>query len=187
MTNKPISIKELASKVPLYVKLKVINEMAFISLLTELGYREDKSWGDDENERLSKLMKLAEQTTDEQFDTIRENNNHVDLPTDNGEFVNEYILSWKSDDTGFVCSEKEGGLYWYVSADTQCHGINLGHFFEDIVDCYRDEIAEPIIGKQKEEIARLREALSKIKDKLESRIIRTLSETYCIDVLNSID
>lgn len=48
--------------------------MDFISLLTELGYREDKMWGDDEDETLSKLFKLAQEHTQSILKLINEEN-----------------------------------------------------------------------------------------------------------------
>ena len=58
--------------VPLDSKLRVANEMAFINLIVELGYREDKGWTDEEDELLSKLMKLADDHTESQLKIIRE-------------------------------------------------------------------------------------------------------------------
>ncbi len=48
--------------------------MAFIHLITELGYRENKSWDENDekdNEILIKLMKLAKEHTDNQMKTIK--------------------------------------------------------------------------------------------------------------------
>lgn len=50
-------------EVPLDIRLNVINEFAFIDLITELGYREEKAWTDEENETLSRLMNLAKKLT----------------------------------------------------------------------------------------------------------------------------
>ena len=57
-------ISEIAKRTPLETKIKVSNEMAFINLIVELGYREDKMWTDDENELLHKLCALAQKHTD---------------------------------------------------------------------------------------------------------------------------
>ncbi len=46
--------------------------MAFINLIVELGYREDKMWTDDENELLSKLCGLAQEHTDSILKDIEE-------------------------------------------------------------------------------------------------------------------
>lgn len=40
--------------------LQVTIEAAFINLITELGYREDKEWTSDENPQMFKLIDLAE-------------------------------------------------------------------------------------------------------------------------------
>ncbi len=63
---------EILKQTPLQIRLKVSNQMAFISLLTELGFREDKMWTDDENELLSKLCEAANQHTEHQLETIKE-------------------------------------------------------------------------------------------------------------------
>lgn len=52
-------------EIPLKTRLKVMNEMCFIDLLTELGFREDKMWTDEEDELLSKLCKLAMKHTED--------------------------------------------------------------------------------------------------------------------------
>jgi hypothetical protein len=53
-------------------KLKVLNEMAFIDLLTILGYREEKMWTPDEDEKLQKLMDYAKKHTARQMEEIKE-------------------------------------------------------------------------------------------------------------------
>tara|TARA_Y100000389_G_scaffold93943_1_gene90564 strand:+ start:1552 stop:1791 length:240 start_codon:yes stop_codon:yes gene_type:complete len=57
-------ISEIAKSIPLKNRIRVSNEMAFINLITELGYRENKMWTDDENELLSNLCVLAQKHTD---------------------------------------------------------------------------------------------------------------------------
>lgn len=52
-------IEGILKKTPLKTRLKVSTEMAFINLISELGYRENKMWTDDENETLNKLCALA--------------------------------------------------------------------------------------------------------------------------------
>ena len=52
-------IERILKETPLKTRLKVSTEMAFISLISELGYRENKIWTDDENETLNKLCELA--------------------------------------------------------------------------------------------------------------------------------
>ena len=56
---------ELYKEIPLETRLKVLNQMAFISLLTELGYREEKMWTSDEDERFDKLMNIANKHTED--------------------------------------------------------------------------------------------------------------------------
>lgn len=45
---------------PLETILQVTIEAAFINLIIELGYREDKEWTSDENLQMFKLIDLAE-------------------------------------------------------------------------------------------------------------------------------
>ena len=63
-------IERIRKRIPLETKLKVANEMAFIDLIVELGYREDKAWTDEEDELLSKLMSLANKHTEDQMKII---------------------------------------------------------------------------------------------------------------------
>ena len=56
-------IDKLIKETPLEVRLKVDNEMAFITLLSELGLRDDKMWTKDEDEMLSKLIDFAKKHT----------------------------------------------------------------------------------------------------------------------------
>lgn len=57
-------ISKLTKNIPLDTRLRVANEISFITLLTELGYRENKMWTQDEDKTLSKLMKFAKKHTD---------------------------------------------------------------------------------------------------------------------------
>lgn len=72
-TNNTISelFNKLLKETSLESRLKVSNETAFINLLTELGFREDKYWSDEENHILEKLCKLAKEHTDNQLETIK--------------------------------------------------------------------------------------------------------------------
>jgi hypothetical protein len=82
-------ITKILKETPLEIRLKVSNEMAFIHLITELGYRENKAWDetdDKDNEILNKLMKLAKEHTEHQMKTIEK---------------------WKDDTTLIEYSEKE--------------------------------------------------------------------------------
>ena len=65
-------LDKMIKDTPLKTRLKVSNEMAFISLLTELGYRENKAWLESENEILSKLCKAALTHTEHQLEQIEE-------------------------------------------------------------------------------------------------------------------
>lgn len=59
---------------PLDIRIRVSSQMAFINLITELGYREDKIWTPDEDELLNKLMNLAEKHTQDILQEIKEYN-----------------------------------------------------------------------------------------------------------------
>lgn len=59
-------------EVPLDVRLDVINDMYFIDLIHELGYRESKEWTDEENETLHKINKAARKHTLRILQTIQE-------------------------------------------------------------------------------------------------------------------
>lgn len=72
MKNKNDIIEKIRKKTKLSNKLKVLNEMAFIDLLTVLGYREDKMWTPDEDELLTKLMNYAKKHTEHQLEEIKE-------------------------------------------------------------------------------------------------------------------
>ncbi len=66
-------ISKLLKETPLETRLKVGNEMAFIMLITELGYRENKMWDENDekdNEILNKLLKFAKEHTENQMKTI---------------------------------------------------------------------------------------------------------------------
>ena len=62
--------EEILSNISLKEKINVLNQMAFIDLLTELGYREDKMWTNDEDEILAKLCSLAEKHTENIMEEI---------------------------------------------------------------------------------------------------------------------
>lgn len=65
-------INKIRKRTKLKTKLKVLNEMAFIDLLSILGYREEKMWTPDEDEKLQKLMDYAKKHTDLQMNEIKE-------------------------------------------------------------------------------------------------------------------
>lgn len=57
-------INEIMGKISLKTRFSVSIEMEFITLLTDLGYREEKMWTDDEDDKLQTICdsskKLAE-------------------------------------------------------------------------------------------------------------------------------
>ena len=53
--------KKMVKEIPLKTRIKVNTEMAFIDLITKLGYRENKMWTNDEDELLGRLCGLAEE------------------------------------------------------------------------------------------------------------------------------
>ena len=66
-------IDKILKETPLAIRLKVSNEMAFIMLITDLGFREDKMWdesNEEDNILLAKLMKFAKEHTDNQLKSI---------------------------------------------------------------------------------------------------------------------
>ena len=66
------ALTDILADIPLRTRLIVSNQIAFINLITELGYREDKPWGDDENEMLQKLCELAIKHADDILEEIDE-------------------------------------------------------------------------------------------------------------------
>jgi hypothetical protein len=69
-TIKNKILDEQIKNIPLENKIRVSNQMAFIDLIVELGFREDKAWTDDEDEFLEKLMNLANEHTETQLKLI---------------------------------------------------------------------------------------------------------------------
>jgi len=63
-------ISKILKETPLEIRLKVTNEYAFINLITELGFREDKMWADEEGSISDKLFDLAHKLTQEQIETF---------------------------------------------------------------------------------------------------------------------
>ncbi len=57
-------------EIPLEIRLNVLNQMVFIDLLTEMGYREDVMWTEAEDEKLKILCESAEKATQEQIETF---------------------------------------------------------------------------------------------------------------------
>jgi hypothetical protein len=52
-------MSELLKKQPLEHRLYISNDMFFVQLITELGYRENKYWTDEEDELSRKISELA--------------------------------------------------------------------------------------------------------------------------------
>lgn len=63
---------EILAKIPLKTRLKVLNEIGFINLIHDLGYRESKMWGEEEDPILEKLLLNAESHTEQIIEAIRE-------------------------------------------------------------------------------------------------------------------
>lgn len=63
---------EILKNNSLETRLKVSNEIAFINLLTELGFRESKSWTPEEDEMLGKLCQFAHKHTQHQLEQIEQ-------------------------------------------------------------------------------------------------------------------
>lgn len=68
-------INRIRMKTELKTKLKVSNQMSFISLITDLGYREDKMWSDEDENILHKLCNLADNHTKNQLELIEKHMN----------------------------------------------------------------------------------------------------------------
>ena len=66
------NIGDLTSKIPLDVRLRVSTQMGFINLITELGYREDKMWSDEEDDVLNKLIDLANELAEDHLKEVKE-------------------------------------------------------------------------------------------------------------------
>ena len=65
-----MSIKARLKQVPLHTRLKVLSEMAFIDLLTRLGYRRDEEWYPEEEEKLQELCNAASEHVDDILKTF---------------------------------------------------------------------------------------------------------------------
>lgn len=65
-------LEDILKKTNLETRLKVTNEMIFISLLSDLGYRKDMAWSDADQYILNKLLKIAKSHTENQLLQIKE-------------------------------------------------------------------------------------------------------------------
>lgn len=52
-------ISDILKDIPLNTSIKVLCEMHHLSILSDLGYRESKSWGPDEDELFNSLIKQS--------------------------------------------------------------------------------------------------------------------------------
>lgn len=68
--SKNSIINNILRDIPLETRLKVSNEMFLITFLTEIGFREDKAWSDEEQELLDLICVLANKLTKQQLDEI---------------------------------------------------------------------------------------------------------------------
>jgi len=70
-------IQELLCDISLESKLSIINEMCFIKLITELGYRENLVWKDTlvDNNKLEIICSFARKLAKEQLKEIESNVN----------------------------------------------------------------------------------------------------------------
>lgn len=76
IAKKYFENKELYEDILLDVEIKVNIEMAFINLITELGYREDKMWTPEEQKTLDRLMELADEFSKDLLDMCKNHKNH---------------------------------------------------------------------------------------------------------------
>ncbi|MFA5068044.1 MAG: hypothetical protein WC466_08450 [Candidatus Izemoplasmatales bacterium] len=65
-------IEDILKRTNLKTRFKVSAEMHFINLLSELGFRNDKSWSESENQTLQKLCDLAEKLSDDHIKITKE-------------------------------------------------------------------------------------------------------------------
>jgi hypothetical protein len=64
-------IEKVFKNIPLKARINAINEMGFINLIIELGFREDKMWEEKEDHILEKLMNLAHKHTEDILKEIK--------------------------------------------------------------------------------------------------------------------
>lgn len=66
------SIEERIKETPLSVRLKVSNQMDLMSFLTDMGYRGNQAWADDEKAQLRLLFDFANKMAGDQERIINE-------------------------------------------------------------------------------------------------------------------
>ncbi len=68
-------VKKILEETPLEIRLKVSNQMFLIHSLTELGFRENKTWdenNEEDNKLLLKIFDLAREHTKHQIRNIEQ-------------------------------------------------------------------------------------------------------------------
>lgn len=65
-------IDKLLKETPLSTRLNVLNETTFITLITKLGYRDEKMWSEDENDKLNIIREIARTLTTDTLTEIKE-------------------------------------------------------------------------------------------------------------------
>jgi hypothetical protein len=65
-------LEKILKETPLEVRLNTSNEMAFIVILTELGFRDGNMWSEADDELLKKLCEFAKKHTKYQLERIKE-------------------------------------------------------------------------------------------------------------------
>ncbi len=65
-------LKNIRKRTSLETRLSTLNRFAFIDLLYELGYRENKGWSLDEEEKLKKLCEMAEEVSKSQIAVMKQ-------------------------------------------------------------------------------------------------------------------
>jgi len=66
-------ISQYYENIPLKTRIQVANEISFINIIHELGYREDKVWTKDDEDILNKILELAAKHTENILKEIRDN------------------------------------------------------------------------------------------------------------------
>jgi len=73
-------MKEIMSKIfekiikrtSLETRLNNVNQLNFIDLITDLGYRENKKWTEEEDELFQKLNDAVHKATEEQIEIVKQ-------------------------------------------------------------------------------------------------------------------
>lgn len=88
-------IESISKSIDLKSRLQVRTEMAFIELITLLGYREDKMWTDskEDNEMLQKIHDLSVQITKDHLESIKKWEEDG-RPNEDGEVELSYFKEW---------------------------------------------------------------------------------------------